>query len=346
MHELELYPIVHRCDGLEPGLYRYDRLRASAGTPSVTPPAPGYPRCRWRPSPPSMKQPPQVLLIVAARFQRMQWKYQSMAYNVILKNVGALYQTMYLVATAMGLAPCGWAAATPTCSRRRPGSTTLPRPPWASSSSGAPWLSQCRSDSPTASPVSSSPARAEGALDPRLHARFQLMERDVESSPRLVPHRPRPPGHGGSAPISPRTTCARSGRQVADLCLRQDIRHIVALSFGTLTATQVLHRGAGSFPFGRAGGAHACGWTERPETWGQLWAAPELHRRSGPRPEMTRHLDELHRLEGHRRAARAARAARPSGREHRWTEFQDWRILRLLQPAQREEDLRRSARRC
>ena len=30
-----------------------------------------------------------------------------MAYSVILKNVGALYQTMYLVATAMGLAPCG-----------------------------------------------------------------------------------------------------------------------------------------------------------------------------------------------------------------------------------------------
>jgi SagB-type dehydrogenase family enzyme len=29
-----------------------------------------------------------------------------MAYSVILKNVGALYQTMYLVATAMDLAPC------------------------------------------------------------------------------------------------------------------------------------------------------------------------------------------------------------------------------------------------
>jgi SagB-type dehydrogenase family enzyme len=35
----------------------------------------------------------------------MQWKYQSMVYAVILKNVGALYQTLYLAATAMGLAP-------------------------------------------------------------------------------------------------------------------------------------------------------------------------------------------------------------------------------------------------
>jgi SagB-type dehydrogenase family enzyme len=29
-----------------------------------------------------------------------------MAYAATLKNVGVLYQTMYLVATAMGLAPC------------------------------------------------------------------------------------------------------------------------------------------------------------------------------------------------------------------------------------------------
>jgi SagB-type dehydrogenase family enzyme len=29
-----------------------------------------------------------------------------MAYAAVLKDVGVLYQTMYLVATAMGLAPC------------------------------------------------------------------------------------------------------------------------------------------------------------------------------------------------------------------------------------------------
>ena len=49
----------------------------------------------------------QVLVIVAARFQRIAWKYSSMAYAAILKHVGVMYQTMYLVATAMGLAPCG-----------------------------------------------------------------------------------------------------------------------------------------------------------------------------------------------------------------------------------------------
>ena len=48
-----------------------------------------------------------VLLILGARFQRVSWKYASIAYSLTLKHVGVLYQTMYLVATAMGLAPCG-----------------------------------------------------------------------------------------------------------------------------------------------------------------------------------------------------------------------------------------------
>jgi oxazoline/thiazoline dehydrogenase len=49
---------------------------------------------------------PQLLLVVAARFQRVAWKYDAMAYATILKNTGALYATLYLAATAMGLAPC------------------------------------------------------------------------------------------------------------------------------------------------------------------------------------------------------------------------------------------------
>jgi SagB-type dehydrogenase family enzyme len=49
---------------------------------------------------------PQVLLIVAARFARVAWKYESLAYALLLKELGALLQTLYLVATDMDLAPC------------------------------------------------------------------------------------------------------------------------------------------------------------------------------------------------------------------------------------------------
>jgi SagB-type dehydrogenase family enzyme len=105
LHELELYPLVHRCAGLEPALYHYnaahhqlERLPAPAGYRDAL--------LKMAAVTAELKSPPQVLIVVTARFQRIQWKYESMAYSVILKNVGALYQTMYLVATAMGLAPC------------------------------------------------------------------------------------------------------------------------------------------------------------------------------------------------------------------------------------------------
>jgi SagB-type dehydrogenase family enzyme len=48
----------------------------------------------------------QVLFILTAPFERLSWKYASIAYALILKHVGVVYQTMYLAATAMGLAPC------------------------------------------------------------------------------------------------------------------------------------------------------------------------------------------------------------------------------------------------
>ncbi|MEV4578534.1 nitroreductase family protein [Nonomuraea jabiensis] len=35
------------------------------------------------------------------------WKYEGMGYALTLKHVGVLYQTLYCVATAMGLAACG-----------------------------------------------------------------------------------------------------------------------------------------------------------------------------------------------------------------------------------------------
>ncbi len=105
IYELEIYAVVNKCSGLPSGLYHYqpddhllsklsdrtkqvERLLESARHTAV------------------QEQQPQVLLVVTARFQRVTWKYQSMAYALILKHVGVLYQTLYLVGTAMGLATC------------------------------------------------------------------------------------------------------------------------------------------------------------------------------------------------------------------------------------------------
>ncbi|MHC5719368.1 MAG: nitroreductase family protein, partial [Nostoc sp.] len=40
-----------------------------------------------------------------ARFGRLFWKYYAIGYGLILKHIGVLFQTFYLVATAMQLAP-------------------------------------------------------------------------------------------------------------------------------------------------------------------------------------------------------------------------------------------------
>jgi SagB-type dehydrogenase family enzyme len=105
MHELELYAFVGRCRGLDQGLYHY---RPQEHELTVLPsPSPLLERIldgarrmansEWAPD---------VYFQITARCQRVFWKYESMAYALVLKNVGALYATMYLVATAMDLAPC------------------------------------------------------------------------------------------------------------------------------------------------------------------------------------------------------------------------------------------------
>jgi SagB-type dehydrogenase family enzyme len=107
LYELEVYAAVRACGGLASGLYHYVpqrhqlkrvcgesvecvRLLADAADSA------GIPADRV-----------QVVLILSSRFQRIAWKYASIAYALTLKHVGVLYQTMYLTATAMNLAPCG-----------------------------------------------------------------------------------------------------------------------------------------------------------------------------------------------------------------------------------------------
>jgi len=105
-YELELYLNVDQCAGLAPGFYHYDpddhALVMLSGPTADT-------RQMLQDAYTSAANLvwPQVVIHVAARFQRVQWKYRSISYAVVLRNAGALYQHFYMVATAMGLGPCG-----------------------------------------------------------------------------------------------------------------------------------------------------------------------------------------------------------------------------------------------
>ncbi|HEX2094200.1 MAG TPA: SagB family peptide dehydrogenase [Longimicrobiaceae bacterium] len=107
LHALEVYVVASRCQGLVPGVYHY-----RAGQHGLAPVSDVNDEVREllrevrARTGDQLSQDPPVLLVLTARFRRVMWKYQSIAYRCILAEVGALYQTMYLVATAMGLAPC------------------------------------------------------------------------------------------------------------------------------------------------------------------------------------------------------------------------------------------------
>lgn len=104
-YELELYLAVANCEGLARGFYHYDagahalvaidvhklQLEALSTAAGLAMDAPA---------------PPQILITIAARFGRVSWKYSSIAYSLILKDVGGLFQTFYLMATEMGLGGC------------------------------------------------------------------------------------------------------------------------------------------------------------------------------------------------------------------------------------------------
>jgi SagB-type dehydrogenase family enzyme len=104
-YELELYLAVANCQGLARGFYHYDadrhalvpigvrehELDAQLAAAEFAMDAPAT---------------PQILITIAARFDRISWKYSSIAYSLILKDVGVLIQTLYLTATDMGLGGC------------------------------------------------------------------------------------------------------------------------------------------------------------------------------------------------------------------------------------------------
>jgi SagB-type dehydrogenase family enzyme len=104
-YELELYLTVDTCDGLARGFYHYD-----AGGHALTPIGVHAQQlgamlqaARFAMGAPAA---PQVLVTIAARFGRVSWKYSSLAYALVLKDVGVLTQTLYLMAADMGLGGC------------------------------------------------------------------------------------------------------------------------------------------------------------------------------------------------------------------------------------------------
>jgi SagB-type dehydrogenase family enzyme len=112
---LEFYLAVRLAEGIEPGLYHYDRFghrleRVCGLTRPVRRLIDAGQNATGGSRESPQTYPPQLVVLLAARFGRVGWSYETLAYSLILKLVGVTYQTMYCVATAMGLAPCALGA--------------------------------------------------------------------------------------------------------------------------------------------------------------------------------------------------------------------------------------------
>jgi SagB-type dehydrogenase family enzyme len=57
--------------------------------------------------------PPPVAIIITSRYARQSEEYTRLAYSLVLKEVGCLFQTLYLVAESLGLAACALGGRTP-----------------------------------------------------------------------------------------------------------------------------------------------------------------------------------------------------------------------------------------
>jgi SagB-type dehydrogenase family enzyme len=105
IHELGFFVVVDQCEGLARGAYAYDAAE-HALAPVDADSADADLLLGQARTAANMAGAPPVLIVITARFERLFWKYAGLGYALALKHVGVVQQTLYLVATAMGLAAC------------------------------------------------------------------------------------------------------------------------------------------------------------------------------------------------------------------------------------------------
>jgi len=104
-YELEFYLLVAECEDTPRGLYYYDALTHSLHRVS-----------EWELKLQSLKEraseatghisSPAGIVLISARFARLAWKYEGIAYALCLKDVGVIFEHMYLMGAALRLEVC------------------------------------------------------------------------------------------------------------------------------------------------------------------------------------------------------------------------------------------------
>jgi len=109
VYALELYLVAGTGTALPPGAYHYDPLGHRLEPLEASADALAELTAAARATAGSAEDPP-LLIVLTARFNRVMHAFSGIAYTSLMKDVGVLMHHLYLVSTAMGLAPCALAA--------------------------------------------------------------------------------------------------------------------------------------------------------------------------------------------------------------------------------------------
>lgn len=105
LYELELYVSAHNCAGMPRATYHYDPRHHELTMVNDSQPELDELLDGARVAARTSLKPP-LLITLTARVARTSWMYGGIGYHLALTHVGALQQTLCLVANAMGLAAC------------------------------------------------------------------------------------------------------------------------------------------------------------------------------------------------------------------------------------------------
>lgn len=105
LHATEAYVLVQRAEGVEPGIYHYLSMRHALEPMQLMPQEEMHELMYQCVAGQEWFQDVPVMVIMAARFDRLFWKYRrhAKAWRVVHLDVGHLSQTMYLSAADLGL---------------------------------------------------------------------------------------------------------------------------------------------------------------------------------------------------------------------------------------------------
>jgi oxazoline/thiazoline dehydrogenase len=106
IHEIDFYLVINVCDGIESGVYYYHPIKHTLCKKNVGLSYIEKIISNVKSGMGVTATNPQIVFVLTSRFKKIAWKYEKMSYRCTLISMGAIFQTMSLVATSMNLASC------------------------------------------------------------------------------------------------------------------------------------------------------------------------------------------------------------------------------------------------